>query len=292
MLEDRSYMRRDSSESRASACLVLIFFLGAVFLIQQLGVARAFDFNTWLALSKNGLQHYRFWQIFTFQFLHTGPWPLHVIGNCFVLYVFGREVEQALGAKSFLKLYFLSGFAGGLLQSLVLFLPFVGTDAAVIGASANVAGIVAAFALLFPNRELMFLLLPIRIKAIYLLWAFIAFSICGAVLKFDQVAHAAHLGGIIGGFVYLRWGMQVQGFLGQRRARPARFRPRELIKVPLGKKAPWQRAKEEDVELNPEEFITREVDPILDKISAHGIQSLTPRERQILESARSKMEKR
>jgi predicted DNA binding protein len=86
--------------------------------------------------------------------------------------------------------------------------------------------------------------------------------------------------------------MHAEGFLAQRRSRRVRFRPRELIQVPLGKNTTWQRAKEDFEDLNPEEFISREVDPILDKISAHGMQSLTPREREILQSARSKMEKR
>ena len=292
MLEDRSYMRKDPSESRASACVVLILVLGAVFLFQNMGGAYALPFHKYLALSKDGLKSFYFWQIFTFQFLHSGPWPLHLIGNCLVLYIFGREVEQALGPRNFLKLYFLAGLIGGLLQSVVLFLPMVGTNAAVLGASANVAGIVAAYALLFPQRELMLLFLPLRIKALYLLWAFIIFSLCGAILRFDNVAHAAHLGGVLGGFVYLRWGMQAGAFFSQRRARRARFRPRELMKVPLGKTSPWQRAKDDLEELNPEEFISREVDPILDKISAHGIQSLTERERKILEAARAKMSKR
>jgi membrane associated rhomboid family serine protease len=292
MLEDRSYMRRDGSESRASACVILIVFLAVVFLFENTGGARALDFNKYLALSKDGLRSFYFWQIFTFQFLHAGPWPLHLIGNCFVLWIFGREVEQALGPKNFLKLYFLSGTIGGLLQAVVLFVPVIGTNAPVIGASANVSGVVAAYALLFPHRELMFLFLPIRIKAYYLLWGLVALSIFGTVLRFDNVAHAAHLGGIIGGLAYLRWGMQAEEFFAQRRSRRVRFRPRELIKVPLGKNAPWQRAKDDFEDLNPEEFISREVDPILEKISAHGIQSLTPREREILQSARSKIEKR
>jgi hypothetical protein len=209
-----------------------------------------------------------------------------------VLWVFGREVEQALGPKNFLKLYLLGGTIGGLLQATMLFVPIVGTDKAVFGASANVAGVVAAYAMLFPHRELMFLFLPIRIKALYVLWALVALSIFGAVLRHDNFAHAANLGGIIGGLAYLRWGMHAEGFLAQRRSRRVRFRPRELIQVPLGKNTTWQRAKEDFEDLNPEEFISREVDPILDKISAHGMQSLTPREREILQSARSKMEKR
>jgi hypothetical protein len=63
-----------------------------------------------------------------------------------------------------------------------------------------------------------------------------------------------------------------------------------LIKVHLPKSGPWHKGEPEDVP--PGEFISREVDPILDKISAHGIQSLTPRERKILEAARAKMERR
>ena len=67
----------------------------------------------------------------------------------------------------------------------------------------------------------------------------------------------------------------------------------ELIKVHFGKTGPWNRPKHPAAEdIPPEEFITREVDPILDKISAHGIQSLTPHERKILEEARAKMGKR
>src|SRR5262249_29145968 len=124
-----------------------------------------------------------------------------------------------------------------------------------------------------------------------LLWAFLAMSVLGTIFPFGQVAHAAHLGGIIAGYVYLRWTTQGDGLFAQRHPR-ASLRPRELMKVPLGKGSPWQRAKREAADLPPEEFISREVDPILDKISAHGIQSLTARERQILEAARAKMEKR
>lgn len=293
MLEDRSYMRREPRESRTSVCAILIVVLVLLFLLQNLGAGRLFDFNEYLALSKAGLKNDYFWQIFTFQFLHSGPWPWHLLFNCLALYFFGREVEQALGPMNFLKLYFGSGLIGGLFQAGMMFLPIPGANATVMGASAGVSGVFAGFALLFPHRELMFFPLPIRIKAQHVLWAFLAFSIAGTVFPFGQTAHAAHLGGIAAAYIYLRWGTQAEAFFSQRRSsRRAAVRPRELIKVPLGRNSPWQRSKSEDVELSPDEFISREVDPILDKISAHGIQSLTARERQILEAARSKMEKR
>jgi len=293
MLEDRSYMRKEPVGSRVSVCIILIAVLVLVFLLQNMGASRVVNFQELFALSKSGLKAGYIWQLLTFQFLHAGPWPWHLLFNCFTLYIFGREVEQALGPANFLKLYFCSGFFGGILQAGMLFVPIPGAEVAVVGASANIAGVLTAYAVLFPHREIMLLLLPIGIKAQYLVWAFLIFSICGTIFPFGQIAHAAHVGGIAAGYAYLQWGMQAESFLSRRRSKGARFRPRELMKVPLAKGAPWQRAKGEDVEDVPaQEFISREVDPILDKISAHGIQSLTTREKQILESARAKMEKR
>src|SRR5258705_5384613 len=95
MLEDRSYMRRDPTESRVSVCTVLIVLLVGVFLVQYMGGIRMFDFKEYLALSKDGLLQKRYWQIFTFQFLHSGPWPWHLLFNCLGLYFFGRHVVQA-----------------------------------------------------------------------------------------------------------------------------------------------------------------------------------------------------
>ena len=77
------------------------------------------------------------------------------------------------------------------------------------------------------------------------------------------------------------------------RFKPAAARPRVLVTAPFPKRPFWQRSKTTEVDdLPPAEFISREVDPILDKISAYGIQSLTDRERRILEAARAKMAKR
>jgi membrane associated rhomboid family serine protease len=292
MLDDRSYMRREQRDFRPSVCITIIVILCAVFLVENMGAKRAFDFEGYLALSKAGLMKLYLWQLVTFQFLHSGPFPLHLIFNCLTLYFLGREVERAIGPKSFLKLYFFSGFLGGLFQTAIFFLPIPGAETVVVGASAGIAGVFAACALLFPQQELTLLFLPFRIKPLHLLWTFAAISLIGTIIPFGNIAHAAHLGGLVAGYVYLRWGTQAESFFARRGHRQARLRPRELMKVPLGKSSPWQRAKNDSVDIPAEEFISREVDPILDKISAHGIQSLTPRERQILEAARSKMEKR
>src|SRR6476619_6707882 len=108
MLEDRSYMRREP-EFRPSVCIGLIVVLVVVFIIQHMGLERAFggskSFDDYFALSKAGLSKGYLWQLLTFQFLHSGKLPLHLVFNCLTLYFIGREVERALGGKTFLKLY-------------------------------------------------------------------------------------------------------------------------------------------------------------------------------------------
>jgi hypothetical protein len=101
------------------------------------------------------------------------------------------------------------------------------------------------------------------------------------------------LGGILTGLAYIRWITNAQKPLMMWQPFQAKAPRRELVKVQSRKPQIWQRPKPAETEdLPPAEFITKEVDPILDKISAHGIQSLTQRERQILEAARARMSKR
>ena|SRR5688572_2091434 len=288
MLEDRSYMREDSG-SRRSVTLILMITLVAIWVIHGLlyqysSMGLTFPFEQYLALSNYGIiKEWRVWQLFTFQFLHDRPEPWHLLFNCLTLWFFGRAVEETLGAKGFLKVFFLSGFLGGLVQVLVE--AIMGRGGFVVGASAGVMGLVVAYAVLFPERDFYFWFVLIKPK--YLVMFFGALALYGVFVPYGRMAHAAHLGGMLAGFAYLRWGSLAERLFVRRRVRP---RPRELIKVHLPKSGPWHKGEPEDIP--PGEFISREVDPILDKISAHGIQSLTPRERKILEAARAKMERR
>ena len=107
------------------------------------------------------------------------------------------------------------------------------------------------------------------------------------------IAHAAHLGGMLAAMGYEKWLLRRERRLFNWRAYGDVLRSRELVKTASNKRAFWQKHNAKVVDdLPPAEFISREVDPILDKISAHGIQSLTERERKILEAARAKMSKR
>jgi hypothetical protein len=127
------------------------------------------------------------------------------------------------------------------------------------------------------------------------LWISLALAVFGLVIPQSGLADAAHLGGIATGWLYVRWIVQGAGWRFQPwRSRAPQRRPLELVKAAASKPSTWKRSGGSLAadDLPPEEFISREVDPILDKISAQGIQSLTERERRILEAARSRMARR
>ncbi len=292
MLEDRSYLRAGSHHSARSATVIIMIAVVVCFALQQIAAVH-FGQGMWirryLALSTEGLREGFIWQLISFQFLHAGLF--HVLGNLLGLWFLGRFIEERLGSRAFLKLYFLSGICGGALQALLGWVvPGYFGSVATFGASAGVFGLLAAFALLEPEGAILaFFVLPIKAK--YFLWIS-----AGIAAFFTLVptpggyAHAAHLGGMIAGIAYMRWDSRrpvlnwnpLQG----------RRRKRQLVQA-AAQITRWRVQREKTApEIPPEEFISREVDPILDKISAHGIHSLTPHERQILEAARSKMAKR
>ena len=303
MLEDRPYMRRSSFAPRWSLTVLLVIasvlaYIGQVVLFQSWSERKLFGY---FALSPEGLAHGYIWQLLTFQFMHGGI--LHLLFNCLAIYMFGREVEETLGPSRFLTLYFCSGIFGGILQvGLGQFLANVFQNyrmmGPVLGASAGAFGLIAAFAVLYPEKPLTMLIyfvIPVTMRAKFLLLfeGLFALGGLGWAISRDprgtQVAHAAHLGGMLTGIIFVRYAVHWQWPQFHRTQR----RPvQRLVKVPSQKGALWGRKETVTEDLPPEEFLSKEVDPILDKISAHGIQSLTERERRILQAAREKMGKR
>jgi len=314
MLEDRDYMRAESDERpwrrRLSVSLWLVIVNAACYAAQLIvplaGASPESSprLETYLALYPGDLLHGYIWQLLTFQLLHAGP--LHLILNCAMLYMFGRPVEDALGRAGFLKLYFGSGAVGGLFQAVCswVFPSHFGWTLRfgwppVVGASAGIFGLIAAFAILNSEASIttfVYFIIPITMRAKYLLVFSALLALFGIIFPDtflgSNIAHVAHLGGMLAGIFYVRrvihwhwrWRVGRQPF--------RRSQPRQLVNVHAKKSARWRRFQpnaEED--LSAEEFLAKEVDPILDKISAHGIHSLTERELQILEAARKKMAK-
>lgn len=290
-------MREPSYQSRRlSASVMLMIVITVAFAFQQINAVYVRKpFEDYLALSRGGISRGFIWQFLTFQFLHGGG--LHLIFNVIGIWFFGRFVEERLGAPRMLRIYFTCGVLGGLLHMVMAFVApqFFGLWP-VFGASAGVCGLLAAFATLEPEATiLLFFVIPVRAR--YLLIASVGIALFFTVVPSDPgIAHAAHLGGLLGGVAYIRRGLHWEHLISERletrRLRPLRAN-RELVKAPASKRAFWQRsAPAEEDDLSAADFISKEVDPILDKISAHGIQSLTERERKILEAARAKMAKR
>jgi len=309
MLEDRDYMRAGSDANhwfdRLPVSLWLVV-LNALFYAAQLIVPlvggspghRPPRLETYLALNPGDVLNGWVWQFLTFQLLHAGP--LHLVVNCAMLYIFGRPVEDALGRSSFLKLYFGTGAFGGVAQVVVslLFKEHFGYREGfgwppVLGASAGVFGLIAAFATLhqdMPITLLLAFLIPVRMKAKYLLWVEAILAVFGMLDTTSAIAHAAHLGGMIAGVFYIRQVVHWHWRLPWPRRVGNPARPRQLVSARVRRSSDGQGppgSGEED--LSADEFLAKEVDPILDKISAHGIQSLTERERKILEAARKKI---
>lgn len=295
MLEDRSYMREpewrpEASRSGISLCLTLILINVACYILQH--TVRGFEET--LALFPQRLQNGNVWELLSYQFLHGGLF--HLLINCAMIWFAGRQIEEALGKAKFLVLYLVAGIFGGLLQCALSWSGFL-PPAGVVGASAGIFGLIAAFAMVYWERELTFLIMfviPVRMKAKYLLIALAVIGVLGVISKEGGIAHGAHLGGMIWGVLFILLFIQGGTYSGaeplwdQLRDRFSSGHRRKVVTIDGGARA-YSRGQIKAEEVDEIDFVESEVDPILDKISEKGIQSLTERERKILEQARKKM---
>jgi membrane associated rhomboid family serine protease len=204
------------------------------------------------------------WSFLTYMFAHSTSMYTHILFNMLVLYFFGPRVEERLGSTHFIRLYLVSGVVGALLS--IVF----NQGGSIIGASGAVFGVQLAFAKYWP-RERIYIwgILPVEawllvvITTVMAMWG--GFSGGGG-----GVAHFAHLGGYLGAWLYLFW--------ADRRS-PARQWKAKIEKP--AKKAELGNWKTIDTK-SIHEVNRAEVDRILDKISANGVDSLTPAERTFL----------
>ncbi len=263
-----SFTRRWTQQQRA--VLVTLISINVGIFIAQL-LMQSYDpdlVRNYLALSARGINEAYAWQFFTAIFLHSGPW--HLLGDMLVLYLLGRDLELILGQRHFLYLYLL-GAVGGELGHLFLMPP----DCTLLAASGGVAAILIAYATILPELELtsmVFFVLPLRLKTKHLAYGVVAISV--VLLLVDRsgtVIHGSFIGGCAVGWIYahlLGFGRPsiVQRFLQQRRLAAERLQ-----------------------HMSSAQFISEEIDPLLDKISVAGIGSLTRGERRKLAKAREKI---
>lgn len=278
---------------------LLIINIG-VFLIQMIfdnlsfnGVPGWYILNRYFALNpitgidQAGMPYnFKIWQFLTYQFMH-GDFT-HILFNMFMLWMFGMELENIMGSQKFLTYYLLCGFGAGLFQ---IFLSPLFSDylAPTIGASGAVFGVMIAFAMFFPDRYI-FLYFLIPIKAKYL----IAFLVLIEFLSVNEptlVAHLAHIGGAITGFIFImmdrRYNFRFENIFSSLH-KPKVYKSSSRFRKPSFSKD-IEEAEFYDINSKKEEEITQEeIDRILDKISQSGYQNLTEREKRILFEASKK----
>ena len=210
-----------------------LFFLGTL----ALGTQRGIDLTDWLGLRYPGSEAFRWWQPITHLFMH-GSFG-HLLFNMFSFWMFGSVLEQVWGEKRFLQFYLITGLGAAFLHYLMVYvvniapalhglqvklsaaeakgnilsamdilrqMEAVRSAHNIIGASGAVAGVWMAFAYLFPNSSLyLFLFIPVKAKYLALIYFIFELS---AALQFDpedNVAHFAHLGGMLMGLVMVHW---------------------------------------------------------------------------------------
>jgi rhomboid family protein len=222
----------------------------------------------YLALSKNGVQDAYAWQFVTATLLYANPW--HFVGNVILLYILGRDIESILGQRQFVYL-FLSGALGGELGHLFL----MPSDTVLYAASGGVAALVIAYATILPELDLIAWRLPglaTHVKAKHFAGALMLSSAVMLVLdRHGAVMHSAIPGGLMTGWIYVN----LLGFGHASWVRRLLRRRREAV--------------ERIERMSTAQFIEEKIDPLLEKISRNGLQTLTRAERRLLSRAREKI---
>lgn len=213
------------------------------------------------------------WSFVTYMFVHDGF--LHLAFNMLLLFFFGPAVERRMRSPGFALYYFVCGLGGAALSYLMSFLTTIGY---VVGSSAAVFGVALAFAMHWPDAPIFVFPLPVPIKAKWLVTFLVGLDILAAALRWqDGVAHFAHLGGFLFGFLYLRGeDALARGSRSVLRREPPLFASRRPAK---------RRTAERTARVSGTgelRSIRDEVDRVLDKISRSGMGSLTDDERRLL----------
>lgn len=277
---------------------VAIYFL-QVTLVEQPG-----DMQQALGFQVRDLWAF-WWKAVTYMFVHGGFW--HLLGNMYMLWLFGTRVEHRWSAAAFTRYYLLCGLGAWLAHLLLV------RDGLLLGASGAVYGVMVAYAVNWPNEELLlFGIVPVKVK--WLVVGYVMYDLfMGGIGQLNgtsvPVAHWAHVGGLLTGLLLLRAPAprRLEGV--RQRVSPAPDAPDDAAPpraVPRSLPRPAREPEVDDVVAKSKAAVARrpappaprapapprpivrsgdDLDLLLDKISEHGIESLTQDERQLLEAA-------
>lgn len=290
----RSYMRYDPTAptGRPWALKGILITLLVVFLLQNI-------LRHWLgtgfleenfALSPYQLARGWIHTLLTYGFLHStmGGLPWHLVFNGLMLYWLGREVEARLGSERFMESFLLAILTGGIIWVGIHFI--TGKPSIVLGASAGVFGVLYLFCHYHWHDSLSILFLPIRITGQQLFWIFFGFQVF--FLLFNEIpgtgsatAYSAHLGGILGAFLYQRYLLPRRTMISWIRG----LSSGQATKAPTWRKraeAAKSKTGRFSINFTDKKKLKSEVDRILDKINSEGFGALSEEEKRILDKAK------
>jgi membrane associated rhomboid family serine protease len=187
----------------------LILIYAAIYLVMAITEVvspLAHDFvSVYLGLIPKLVMRGMIWQLVTYSFLHFQL--LHLLFNALSLWMFGSQLESDWGSKRFLEFYFFCTVAAALTTVAMSYTHILGLSPATttIGASGGIYGLLVAFGVLYGESEIMMFPLPFRIKAKYFVWGIVFLTLVGAIQERGGVANFAHLGGLLFGYLYLKF---------------------------------------------------------------------------------------
>ncbi len=275
----------DSSDRSITPWVGRLLAINAVVLLFQETIFTS-DHIAQLVSFDSSLVLQRPWTLFTYMFVHGGI--LHLAANSLALFVFGPSVERRLGSQLFIVYYLLCG-VGAALFSMILHTFKLGVEP-FVGASGAIIGVAYAYARLQPDAQLMIFPIPVPIKARNVILLLAGYDVLGLFFLNDGIAHGAHLGGLLTGVTF---------FLLRSLGRPLDIMPLPPIRhrVPVATRGGGVAAQQTLTTPRPSVVAAQpapeephgmkeavELDRVLDKISATGIDSLTSDERRFLDA--------
>lgn len=277
MLSDRDYFNRPAPENfwqRHSAIFLVIVANVVVFFLT--GLTRGNDsllVEGGALLTGDSSYAWQLWRLVTYQFLHADFW--HLFFNMYGVWLFGRMVELRIGKTKTLALYFFSGILGGLFFVLANW----NSRAICVGASGSLFGLMVAAAIAFPQARMLLLIPPIPIRLWVMVVIYCAIEVLYALSGTGgNIAHLAHLGGALGGLIFMLKPLQ-ELFSGRmRRHSSERSAPEPPHAAPPRSTKPFV-------------FSQEELNRILDKMSRQGYYQLTEDEKEFLRQSSEELKR-
>lgn len=281
-----------------------------IFALQELAKSNGIDLVATFGLHFFLADNFQIHQLFTYMFLHANL--SHLFFNMFALWMFGRLIESTLGVKHFLIYYLICGIGAGFCQEIFQYGEYCVEGLAnfervrtpdgiypmgeflnywrTVGASGAVYGILLAFGFIYPNQRIMLLIPPIPMKAKYFVIGYAALELYSSFSVNDNVAHFAHLGGMLFGFILLlrwtrlhnpnSWWERLKKHFSSPKKSPYNKNPKMTVN-PGGTYEQMQQPKQPTPSADLEEK-RRRIDELLDKIKKSGYESLTTEEKNFL----------